>query len=235
MTITTSPKSFFSEFRKGLIDMLPMLIVYVPVAMLWGAFAAAKGFSPLEAFLMSFFVYAGTAQFIAVDMWRDPLPMTALILTTFVVNLRLVMMSASISRHIGGIAKHLHPFLMYILTDEAWAIVERRAAKEPLSLGYFLGVAFPLWPTWFLSSTLGAYLGTGIGNPEVIGLDFAYTAMLLCIVIGFWKGPRTGAVIVASSMVAAVAKYFLPGAWYILLGGIAGVSMAALIHAEDET
>ena len=213
MTATSPPKAFSSEFRSGLIDMMPMLIVYVPVAMLWGAVASAKGFSPLEAFLMSFFVYAGTAQFIAVDMWREPLPIAALILTTLVVNLRLVMMSASISRHIGGIAKHLHPFLMYILTDEAWAIVERRAAKEPISLGYFLGVAFPLWPTWFLSSTLGAYLGAGIGNPATIGLDFAYTAMLLCIVIGFWKGPRTGAVIAVSCLVAAAAKFYLPGAW----------------------
>ena len=96
-------------------------------------------------------------------------------------------------------------------------------------------MAFPLWPTWFLSSTLGAYLGTGIGNPATIGLDFAYTAMLLCIVIGFWKGPRTGAVIAASCLVAAAAKYYLPGAWYILFGGIAGVLVAALLHTEDET
>jgi len=231
----TLPKSFASDFRSGFIDMIPMLIVYVPVAMLWGAFAAAKGFSPLEAFLMSFFVYAGTAQFIAVDMWREPLPIAVLVLTTFIVNLRLVMMSASISRHIGGIAKHLHPFLMFVLTDEAWAIVERKAAAEPLSLSYYIGVALPLWPTWFLSSTLGAALGGGIGNPATIGLDFAYAAMLLSIVIGFWKGPRTGVVIAASGLVAAAAKFYLPGAWYILLGGLAGVAAAALLHSEAET
>ncbi len=226
--------SFSSDFRAGFIDMAPMLLVYVPVAMLWGAVATAKGFSPFEAFLMSFFVYAGTAQFIAVDMWREPLPIAVLVFTTLIVNLRLVMMSASISRHIGGIAKHLHPFLMFILTDEAWAIVERRAAIKPLSLAYYVGVALPLWPTWFVSSTAGALLGSGIGNPATIGLDFAYSAMLLSIVIGFWRGPRTGVVIAASGLMAAAANFYLPGAWYILLGGLAGVAAAALLHSEDE-
>ena len=231
---TEAKRAFSSDLRAGFVDMTPMLLVYVPVAMLWGAVATAKGFSPLEAFLMSFFVYAGTAQFIAVDMWREPLPIAVLIFTTFVVNLRLVMMSASISRHMDTIAKRLHPFLMYILTDEAWAIVERRAAAERLTLGYFLGVALPLWPTWFLSSTLGAALGTGIGNPATIGLDFAYAAMLLCIVIGFWKGPRTGVVIAVSGLIAAAAKFYLPGPWYILLGGLAGVAAAALLHSEEQ-
>lgn len=226
--------SFKSEFRIGFADMLPMLVAYVPIAMLWGTLAAGKGFSPLEAFAMSALVYAGASQFVAVDMWQDPLPIALMVVTIFVVNLRHMLMSASISRHISGIKKFWHPFMMYVLTDEAWAIAERRALVKPLTLGYFVGVAVPLWPTWFLCSTLGAFLGKALGDPAAIGLDFAFAAMFISILVGFWKGPRTGAVIAASAIAAGLGKLYLPGAWYIMLGGVSGVIAAVLLHVERE-
>ena len=226
--------SFKSEFRIGFADMLPMLVAYVPIAMLWGTLAAGKGFSPLEAFAMSALVYAGASQFVAIDMWQDPLPIALMVVTIFVVNLRHMLMSASISRHISGIKKFWHPFMMYVLTDEAWAIAERRALVKPLTLGYFVGVAVPLWPTWFLCSTLGAFLGKALGDPAAIGLDFAFAAMFISILVGFWKGPRTGAVIAASAIAAGLGKLYLPGAWYIMLGGVSGVIAAVLLHVERE-
>jgi 4-azaleucine resistance transporter AzlC len=227
--------SFKSEFRIGFADMLPMLVAYVPIAMLWGTLAAGKGFSPLEAFAMSAMVYAGASQFVAIEMWRDPLPILLMVVTIFVVNLRHVLYSASIARHMDKIPSKLHPFLIYVLTDEAWALLERRALAKPLSLGYFIGVAVPLWPTWFLSSTLGAFLGKALGDPAVIGLDFAFAAMFISILVGFWKGPRTGAVIAASAIAAILAKLYVPGAWFIMLGGITGVVAAVLLHVESET
>jgi 4-azaleucine resistance transporter AzlC len=226
--------SFKAEFRVGFADMLPMLVAYVPIAMLWGTLAAGKGFSPLEALAMSSLVYTGAGQFMAVDMWREPLPIALLVVTTLGVSLRHVLMSASIARHISGIRKFWHPFMMYVLTDEAWAIAERRALVKPLTLGYFIGVAVPLWPTWFLSSALGAFLGKALGDPTVIGLDFAFAAMFITVLAGFWKGPRTGAVIAASAIAAILGKLFLSGAWYIMLGGLAGVSTAVFLHGERE-
>jgi 4-azaleucine resistance transporter AzlC len=227
--------SFKSELRTGFADMLPMLVAYVPIAMLWGTLASGKGFSPLEAMAMSAFVYAGASQFVAIEMWRDPLPIALMVFTIFVVNLRHVLYSASIARHMGKIPARLQPFLIYVLTDEAWALLERRALANPLSLGYFIGVAVPLWPTWFLCSTLGAFLGKALGDPAVIGLDFAFAAMFISILVGFWKGPRTGAVIAASAIAAILGKLYVPGAWFIMLGGVTGVAAAVLLHVESET
>ena len=214
--------NFKAEFKAGLKDISPTLLAYVPIAMLWGTMAAGKGFSPLEAFLMSFLVYAGASQFVAVDMWKEPLPIAVLILTALVVNLRHVLMSASISRHMQNIRGALHPILIYVLTDEAWAIAERKALQGPLSLGYYVGVAAPLWPTWFLCSTLGAVIGKALGDVAALG-DFGLAAMFISIIAGFWKGPRTAAVIGASALAAMLAHVLLPGRWYILIGGLAGV------------
>ena len=125
--------------------------------------------------------------------------------------------------------------LMYCLTDESWAIAERRAQHKPLDLGYLLGCFLPLWPTWFLCSFIGAAVGKNLGDPAALGLDFAFSAIFLSILMGFWKGPRTGAVIIASGFAAVAAKLWLPGAWYIMAGGVAGVVVAALLHTEAES
>ena len=226
--------SRFSDFKAGVADSWPMCLAYVPIAMLWGTLAAAKGFSPLEALFMSVFVYAGASQFVAIEMWRVPIPIVLLVFTIFIINLRHVLYAASISRHMDLIPKRLQPFLIYILTDEAWALAERRALSQPLTLGYYLGVAGPLWPTWFISSGIGAYIGTIMPDPALIGLDFAFAAMFIAILAGFWKGPRTGAIIITSAVVAVLAKSFISGAWYIVLGGVAGVAVAALLHKEQE-
>lgn len=221
-----------ADFKAGLADGWPMFLAYVPIAMLWGTLAAAKGFSPLEALLMSAIVYAGASQFVAIEMWADPLPILLMIFTIFIVNVRHMLYAASISRHINGIKKNWHPFLMYVLTDEAWALLERRALTKPLTLGYYIGVAVPLWPTWFISSAIGAYIGRKLPDPALIGLDFAFAAMFIAILAGFWKGSRTGAVIVTSALVAVLGKTYLSGAWYIVLGGLAGVAIAALLYKE---
>ncbi len=223
----------YSDFKAGLIDTSPMMVAFVPIAMLWGALAAAKGFSPLEAMLMSAIVYAGASQFVALEMWVEPLPLVLMVLTVFIVNVRHLLYAASISRQMGGIDRKLHPLLMFWLTDEAWALLERKARTHPLNLGYYVGVAVPLWPTWFLSSALGAYIGRKLPDPALVGLDFAFAAMFIAILIGFWKGPRTGAVILSSAAVAALAKTYLPGAWYIILGGVVGVAVAALLYQDE--
>ena len=210
------------------------MVAYVPIGLLWGTVAAGKGFSALEALFTSVFVYAGASQFVAVDMWREPVPILILIATTLVVNLRHVLMSASLSRHISSISGRWRVALMYLLTDESWAVTERRAQTDKLDLGYVLGTFLPLWPTWFLCSFIGAFVGNSLGDPAVYGLDFAFSAIFLTIIMGFWKGPRTAGVILASGLFAVAAKLFLPGAWYIMVGGVAGVLIAAMMHSEDE-
>jgi len=210
------------------------MVAYVPIGLLWGTLAAGKGFSALAAMLMSVFVYAGASQFVAVDMWVQPLPVLVLTLTALVVNLRHVLMSASISRHIAAVPKGWRYALMFILTDERWAMAERRALRAPLDLGYMVGSSFPLWPTWFLCSFIGAAVGNKLGAPETYGLDFAFSAIFLSIIMGFWKGPRTGAVIIASGAAAVGAKLALSGAWYIMAGGAAGVIVASLLHSEAD-
>lgn len=211
-----------------------MLLAYAPIAALWGAVAAGQGLSTLEAILMSGIVYSGAAQFVAVDLMKAGTPLSLLVFTIATVGLRHVLMSASISRSITHFAPLRASAQLFWLTDEAWAILERRAQHETLTPAYFLGASFPLWPNWILFSGLGAGLGNMLGDGARFGLDFAFAAMFIAVLAGFWKGARTGAILVVSAAAACLAKLWVPGAWYILIGGLAGMATATVTWREDE-
>jgi 4-azaleucine resistance transporter AzlC len=218
------------EFQRGLTDIAPMAFAYAPIAVLWGTLAAKQGFSVFEATLMSFWIYSGAAQFVSLDIWHSGVPAIILILSILTVSLRHVLMSASVSRHIAQFGKVKASLVLFWLTDEAWAMVERKALTENVSMSYYLGVAFPIWPVWFGFSGLGAKLGDNIGDVHRIGLDFAFAAMFIAVLAGFWKGRSTALVLIASAGIAIVVKLFVPGTWYILAGGLAGITVAMAAH-----
>jgi 4-azaleucine resistance transporter AzlC len=222
-----------AEFKRGLIDIGPMTLAYVPIATLWGTVAAAHGLSPLEAVLMSAGVYSGTAQFVVMDLWAGATPLIMLVLTVATVGLRHVLMSASLARHIGHFSKGQASFLLFWMTDEAWAMLERRAQAHVLTPSYFMGVAMPLWPNWFLFSGIGAALGKALGNTSTYGLDFAFPAMFIVVLAGFWKGRGTAGILLGSAVCAVTAKLLLPGAWYILAGAVGGIGVALASYKPE--
>jgi 4-azaleucine resistance transporter AzlC len=229
-----SSPSRSADFRRGVFDILPVLAAAVPIGLLWGTLAAGKGFTPFEAWLTSATVFAGAAQFVAVDMWRDPVPLLLIVVTTFIVNVRHLLMGASLQRHLGAFSGSGGLLAMFLMTDESWAFAERKVLAEPLRPAYYFGVALPMWLVWSSASLAGAIAGRSLGDPAVYGFDFAFSAMFIAILAGFWRGPRTGAVLAMSALAAALAKLVIPGAWYIVIGGGAGVLVAALLHGEDD-
>jgi 4-azaleucine resistance transporter AzlC len=223
-----------ADFRQGVIDVVPIIIAAVPIGLLWGTLAAGKGLSPLEAGLMSASVFAGAAQFVAIELWRDPVPWLLLTVTAFIVNVRHILMGASLSRHMNAIPPGWRAPLVFLMADENWAFSERRAITAPLTIAYYLGLAMPMYLVWTSSTTIGAVMGRSLGDPAALGFDFAFSAMFIGLLAGFWRGPPTGVVLAASAGSAAFAKLFVPGAWYIVIGGITGAIVAAALHAESE-
>ena len=221
--------SAWIEFRAGMLEMAPFVAAAFPIGLLFGTLAAGKGLSPLEAALMSATVFAGAAQFVAIDLWRDPAPWGLMTLTAFIVNIRHVLMGTSFARHMSQFRPRARPLAMFVLVDEIWAMAERRALQGPLPPAYYWGMGAVMWTQWVAGTTVGALVGQTLGDPAAYGFDFAFTAMFICVITGFWRGPRTGAVLAASAAAAAATKLTIPGAWYIMAGAAAGVAMAVAI------
>jgi len=129
-----------SEFRAGLFLIFPAVLAVIPFALILGAAAVQKGLSPLETGLMSALVFAGGSQFVAVDLWTEPAPWLALAFAALLVNLRYVLMSASIASKLKHFPKAGRALFIFFLADETWALTEKRAAAAPLTLWFLLGL-----------------------------------------------------------------------------------------------
>ncbi|QPC41888.1 AzlC family ABC transporter permease [Kaustia mangrovi] len=226
-------ESWASEFTRGVATILPVAMAVTPFALIFGALAAQKGLSPLEVGLMSGLVFAGASQFVAVDIWQHPAPWLVLGFTALTINLRHVMMGASIARHMGRFSAASRYVSLYFLADEIWALAERRASVTTLTPGYFLGLGVTLYLGWIGLTVSGALAGSALGDPERFGFDFVFTAIFIALIVGFWRGYRTGVIVAASAAVAALTHLLVPGPWYILAGGLAGIATGAAFMAED--
>jgi predicted branched-subunit amino acid permease len=116
----------------------------------------------------------------------------------------------------------------YVMADENWAFALQRGAKAPLTPGYYLGLSLPLYAGWIVCTFFGTIFGGVLQDPARYGLDFAFTAVFLTLLVGMWQGRRNLLPWAASAVVATAAYAWLPGVWYIALGGLAGTLAGAL-------
>ncbi len=86
------------------------------------------------------------------------------------------------------------------------------------------------WNSW---SLLGGVIGPALDDPVDIGFDFAFSAMFIVLIVGFWKNAATGAVLAASGGTAVFVHAHVSGAWYILAGAFAGMIAAALFWRPE--
>ena len=196
--------SLSSDTRDGLRDIAPVMIAAAPIGGLFGAIAASKGLSVAEVALMSTLVFAGGAQFAAIELWSYPVPVAAILFSTLLVNARHVLMGASLAPKTRGFSSAQRYLGFFFLTDEAWALAERRALARTVTPAYWFACAAVLPASWIGSSIPGAALGAFLGDPKRFGADFAFTALFIGLVAGFNKGRITAATVAASGGTAAL-------------------------------
>lgn len=228
------PSNRTLEIRQGFRSILPLTVAVVPIGLVFGAVAATKGLSALEAALMSALVFAGGSQFVAMDLWSHPASIAALGMAALLVNVRHVLMGASISRHMAAFSSRQKILSMFFLADEIWAVAEFRARNHRLTPAWFFGAALPFYAAWVLSGLAGALLGSLVGDPSVIAMDFVFPAVFVILIAGFWRGARTGLILVGSGASALLVHHLVPGVWYILAGALGGVSVAAALSMRKQ-
>lgn len=225
--------SYRREAQAGLRDIAPAAIAAIPIGLLFGAVAVAKGLSPAEVALMSALVFAGGAQFAAIETWVHPAPIVTLAFATFLINVRHVLMGASLSPKIS-LSRTQEFFAFFFMTDETWALSERRALDRPVTGAYWLAMSVVLYANWLVSTSLGAVLGSFLGDPSRLGADFAFTALFIGLIAGFGKSRVTLVTVAVSAAVAALVYRFVGAPWHVASGALAGIAAAYLSASEEQ-
>ena len=166
--------------RTAYIAGLPIVVGYFPIAMAFGLLAKNTGLSIIDASLTSLLVYAGASQFMALDLIAGGVGAGSIILATFLLNLRHMMMSASLSVSLKEDTKPFLPIVGFGITDETFSVLSFN--KEKLHLAYVLTVCAMAYASWNLG-TISGYLVGEVLPPSLqtalgLGLYGLFAALL---------------------------------------------------------
>lgn len=220
----------WSGVRGGIAAAAAMAANAAVYGIVFGALAAQAGFDLAVAAAMSAIVYAGGAQVASLQIWANPIPLLAVWATTFAVNARYILQSASLRPWLRG-SRPLRTYAsLFVLSDAGWALALRRWQNEPPDGGFLFGTGAAQYVPWVAGTAAGHILGNRIGAPEAYGLDFAFPAFFAAMAAGMWRKRADLGPIVVGAAAALVAERWIAGHWSLLVGGLAGSFVGVFAH-----
>jgi 4-azaleucine resistance transporter AzlC len=218
-----------STFIAGFRAVLPLLIGALPFGIIYGVLAINAGIPIVLAQAISLCIFAGSAQFIAAQLVGAGASGFVIVMTTFVVNLRHALYSASLAPHMNDLPPRWKWLLAYLLTDEAYAIAiahYRENAGRAHAHWYFLGAGLTLWAGWQAATAAGIFLGTEI--PHGWSLDFALAVTFIALAVPALRTRADLAAALVGGMVA-VATHGLPYKLGLILAALCGIAAGLLV------
>ncbi|MGN0389683.1 MAG: AzlC family ABC transporter permease [Wujia sp.] len=192
------------NYCEGMRDAVPIALGYLAVSFTLGIAAKNVGIGALQATLMSFTNSTSAGEFAALTAIAGGATYMELALMQFVINLRYMLMSCSLSQKIDPEFSVIHRFLMgFGVTDEIFGISIARGGK--LNPFYTYGAMSLAIPAWSLGTFLGVVLGNVLPGGVVSALSVALYGMFLAIIIP----PARDNKIIAGLVVVSMAASFL--------------------------
>jgi 4-azaleucine resistance transporter AzlC len=221
-----------ADLRKGVRAALPLLLGVVPFGLVSGVAAVGAGLTLVEAMGLSVVVFAGASQLAILDLLGRDAPLAVVVLTAAVINVRMVMYSASIAPYFRPFRRRWKALLAYLLTDQAYAlsIAEYTRHEDTDRRWYYFGIAATIWVVWQVATVAGIVLGANV--PERWGLQFAVPLVFLTLLVMALKDRPTVAAGVVGGGVAVVGAG-LPLNLGLVVGAVAGVATGVLVERRD--
>ena len=168
---------------------LPVLMGYLSIGIVFGWMMAAIGYAPTWAAAMSVTIYAGSGQYLGVDLLANATPLADVAFLTLIINFRHLVYGLSMLEKFRGIGWR-KLYMIFSLTDETYALLAGVHPPEGVDeKGFYFSIAVLDHLYWIGGSVLGAVAGSLITiNTE--GIDFAMTALFIVIAVEQWRSTR---------------------------------------------
>ncbi len=214
--------------------MTPLVIGGAAFDIIFGALAISSGVSVPGTMAMSLFVFAGSAQFIAVGLIAAGASVPVIILTTLIVNLRHALYSATLAPYVKHLPQRWLLPLGYTLTDESFVVTSTHYTTPgdiTYKHWYFLGANLGMYVPWQISTWVGIFAGTRIPDPSRLGLDFAMSVIFIGMLVPLIKSRPVLAAVVVAGVVAVIANP-LPNKLGLMFAALAGVAAGVIVEAR---
>lgn len=200
----------------------------------FGLAATQAGLSDFTIVIMSALVFAGAAQFAALDLWGPHIPLAAVAVTVFAINARHLLMGATLFPWLRGLPPVKRYGVMLVASDANWAMSMQAFSRGKPGLGLLLGGGLALWLFWVIGTWLGVYFGNAIQDPRRFGLDMVMGCFLLAMVAGDRKTPKTLLIWTVAATASMLAYRYLPENSHIIVGSLAGGIFGTFYKADED-
>ena len=170
-----------NTFKTAFKDSVPVMAGYIVLGIAFGMLLADKGYSFIWAFIMSLTIYAGSMQFVTVNLLASGASLISAAIMTLLVNARHIIYGISMLEKYRGTGK-IKPYLIFSLTDETYALVCRGNPKNTDKKKYYFYVSLLDQGYWITGSIIGSLLSSAF-TFNTTGIDFAMTALFVVIFV----------------------------------------------------
>ena len=224
-----------NEILTGFTRAIPVMMGYFTVGFAYGILAQNAGLSVFDGILMSVIVYAGSAQLIGAGMFAMGVNPLSIIFTTFIVNMRHLLMSAAISPNLKGWNNTELTLFGLELTDETFALHSSTFAREkPSKTSLFVSNASSQI-SWVLGSILGMLAGSLIPDIRPFGLDFVLSSMFIALIFMQLQNRRQLTVVLIAGISAMLLKWIGVTQWNVIFATLIGATAGVLIEEAGKT
>lgn len=217
---------------------LPVFFGYITLGIAFGLVLVEAGYPWWLSLVMSVFIYAGAAQFIAVGLFAAGTPLTAILITEALVNIRHIVYGLSLISQYRGTGKW-KPYLIFALTDETYSLLTTVEVPENTKPETFYGLVSLMDQSyWVTGSLLGALIGNIIPF-DLTGVDFALTALFAVLTIEQYLKSKDLVPILAGIITTILAillwrfGVIASSSNILLIALSAGIAMLLLFKSKD--
>ena len=212
------------ELRGGAITALPLAIAVGLFGVSFGVLSVTSGgMGALPAIVMSAATFAGSAQFAAAAILSSGGGPVAAIAAALLLNARYLPIGVSVARSLTGTP--LQRFVKaQLVVDESWAIAAR--GDGHFDPGRLIGAGIVLWLAWVGGTIIGVVGGEALGDPAALGLDAAFPALFLALLITQLRSTRAAvAALLGAGVALALVPFTPPGVPIIAAGAAAFIGL----------
>lgn len=214
------------SIKKGIESVLPLILGYFPVAMAFGILAKNTSISFRETSLFSIMVFAGASQFMALDLIEAGVGAGSIVLATFLLNLRHMIMTASLSIKLKDIKSPYLPLIAFGITDESFSVLSFTDNK--LNLVFVLIIIVFSYISWVVGTMVGYLLGEILPLSLQSSLGIGLYGMFAALLFPQFKGKRGNFFLATISIIIYILIYYsrlFAEGWDIIVG----IILSALI------
>lgn len=217
-------KTFLYSFRAT----LPVLAGYLLLGSGFGMMLENIGYGPLWAFLMALVVYAGSGQYVAVDLIAGGASLISSAIITLAVNIRHLFYGLSLLAPFRRSGKERY-YMMFALTDETFSLQCIPSLPEDIDeRGYRFFISLLDHAYWITGCVLGNIVGALLPF-STEGVDFTMTALFVVIFIEQWEKNEQHLPAITGIVVSVIALLIF-GPDSFLLPAMVGIAVCLFLE-----